>query len=361
MYGFDLTKGDGNDEEEMKPSDFWVTYLAADKYLVEELKDELILGSMNRLNKFNVCLLLDQFLKIPLDEIGGLVCKEKGAILNGFKKFIQAFSKDAFGSEAFNEIEKDTLIHLLSLEFLNLSETDVLNACLRWTNAEVKRQGLVATIENKQKVFSQVKHFVRFTDLEYDELSKLSELKEVLTRDELASLFLKLTGECDQIAIECKTERQKSRKVYEVESGSSSRLISVLYSEFRISLRANRKVCITSIQTVLSSLDKNLELKVFKCEQGEFVPLAFLEFKKYLVNGDWCFEPGRALEIDSGVSYKFVFSFAKDSFYHLYTDSSFRANDNIELSLSDFGKYHCIKRINFCEISNYENAKPTSA
>ena len=363
MYGYDLTKDDGMGEQKLKPGDLCVTYLAADKYLVEELKEELILGSLTRLNKFEVCLLFEQFLKISFDEIGEFVCKEKELILNEFKKYIQAYSEDAFGSESFTEIEEDTLIQLLRLEFLNLSESKVLNACLRWTDAEVKRQGLVATMENRQKVFSNIKPFVRLTDLDYDQLSELSSLKEVLTIDELASLHLNWTGGCDQIAIERRTERQKSRNVYKAHENSDSQFPTMWVSEFSINLRSKfKKVCITSIQTNLSYIS-HLELKVFKFEQKELVPMPFLEFKKYLIGSEWCFEPGRALEIDPDVSYKFVFSFSKKSFRYLYRTTSFTTSmdgNRFDITLSDFGECHCIKSLNFCQISNYENATSKS-
>ena len=75
MYGFDLIREDGKGE--MKPTEFWVTYLAADKYLVEELKDELIVGSVSRQNTRRPCLLCDQLLRMPFDKIGSFVSKEK--------------------------------------------------------------------------------------------------------------------------------------------------------------------------------------------------------------------------------------------------------------------------------------------
>ena len=356
MYGYDLNKGNGSGEEEMKPGDLWVTYLAADKYLVEELKDDLMLGSMHRLNKFNVCLLFEQFLMIPLDEVKEFVCKEMEMILDELKKYIQAFSEDAFGSEYFTQIEEETLVHLLRLEFLNLPESDVLKACLRWTEAEIERQGLVSTIENRQKVFSKIKSFVRFTDLDFDQLSELSGLREVLTHDELASLHLKWTGKCNQIAIECRTERQKSRKIYEVNCGPLAYFNrNKSLSEFSIKLISDRKVCITSIQTNQSYIS-NLELKVFNWEQNERVPLAFLEFKRYLTDEGWCFEPRRALEIDSRVKYELFFSFSKKEFYSIYKNKSFGTN-SFGFEFSEFGEAHCIKSFKFCEVSNYGNAK----
>ena len=366
MYGYDLTKGDEKGEQELKPGDFWVTYLAADKYLVEKLKDELMLGSVYRQNKANVCLLFDQFLKIPFDEVGSFLREEKGTILNEFKKFIQAYSKDAFESESFTEIDEETLIELLRLEFLNLSESDVLKACLRWVNAEVEREGLVATSENKQKVFSQVKPFVRFIDLDYDQLTELGELKDVLPIEELASLFLKMSSLGNRVIIDCKTERQKGRKVYEVGRSSlsqitwSNRPFKENFSRFSINLRANQKVCITSIQTMLNTSVERLELKVFRCEQGGDVPLAFVEFTKYLLDGNWCFQPGRALEIDPSLSYKLVFNLVDKLFEYAYNTTSFSTivgGDEFKFSLSEFGRYHCIKGFNFCQISNYENAK----
>ena len=364
MYGYDLTKGDEKDEQELKPCDLWVTYMAADKYLVEGLKDELMLGSVYRLNKFNVCLLFDQFLKIPLDEVGSFLRKDKGALLNEFKKFIQVYSKDAFESESFLEIDEETLVELLKLEFLNMPETDVLRACLRWTDAEMKRQGLVATNENKRKVFSQVKPFVRFIDLNYDQLTELAELKDVLSIEELGSVFLKLTGGCDHISIDCKTERKKGRKVYEAifDDGFSSIDEDYYVYKLSVNLKVNQKVCITSIQTYLKSSVSNLELKGFKQGQEEFVPLPFVEFKRHLVHGKWCFEPGRTLEIDPHVNYQLVFSFAaiELQFEYFSNSSSFstRVGENkYHFSLRDFGKYHCIKSLHFCQISNYEKTK----
>lgn len=346
----------------MKLSDLWVTYLAADKYLVEELRGELILGSMNRLNKFNVCLLYDQFLRIPFDDTGSLICRE--ATLNSLKKFIQAYSRDAFESESFTEIEEDTLVNLLGFEFLNMPESDVLNACLKWVNAQVERQGLVATAENKQKVFAPIKHFIRFTDLEDEQLGKMNELKEALSLDEFASLFLKLTKEWDQFSIEYKTERKKGKKIYSVSDSSSSYFSpKKRFSELKVKLKSNQKVCITSIQ-LLSNIPDNLKLKVFKYEpnEKEFVQLAFLEFTLYRVYGKQYLEPGRPLEIDLNVDYKFVFNFAEHEFCRLQTGTSFGTDvgqDRFSLMLSEFDVGHLIREFEFCQISNYETAKST--
>lgn len=352
MYGYELIKEDGKGE--LKTGDLCVTYLAADKYLVEELPGLLVWGSLNGMKKTNVCVLFNQFLKFPFK------LEENKVFLNMFNELVQAYSKDAFESESFSEIEEATLIHLLRLEFLNLPESNVLKACLRWTNAEVKRQGLVATKGNKQKVFSKVKPFVRFADLDLEELKEVGELKDVLPPDELTSLFSKLTGWCDRVAIECKTERQKGRKVYEV----SGNLLSYLkdgkcLSKISIGLITNRKVCITSIQTTLPILMKNLKLSVYDHKHGFSGPEVSAEFERYLmVDEKWRFEPKTAFVIEPDVSYQFVFTFGDGSIQYFYRDTIFetRLGEYFKLTLSEFGEGHCIKSFTFCEISNYENA-----
>ena len=127
-------------------------------------------------------------------------------------------------------------------------------------------------------------------------------------------------------------------------------------------LRANKKVCITSIETSLTNYANNLEFRIFKDERGEFVPLLFLEFEPYLGNEKWCLEPGRAFEIDPDLDYKFSLEFSSTRIGYPSKGSSFVTDDGqnkFELTLSDFGNYHCIKGFNFCELSNYESAKST--
>ena len=356
MYGYDLIEE--YESEEIKLGDLWATYMAADKYLVEELKEGLIVSSVSRLNRFTACILFDQFLKMPFEKIGSFVFKEKEAILNEFKKTIQAHSKAAFESESFLAIEADTLIQILRFEFLNLPELDVLKACLRWMNAEIVRLGLVPVAENKRKVFSSIKSFVRFTDLRDKELSDLSELKEVLSPDEYASLFLRLTGKCDQIAIKYKNERKVGRKVYEVKNNEFFSGGIIVNTTGK--LRANKKVCITFIETSLPSRAENLKFRIFKEEQGEFVPLPFLESAPYLCNENWCLELERAFEIDPDLDYKFSLEFSYGKRGYSSKGSSFVTDDGqnkFELTLSDFGNYHCISGFNFCELSNFESAK----
>ena len=358
MYGYDLSRVDGKGE--MKPTDLWVTYMVADKYLVEELKFELILGTMTKLNKFNVCLLYDQFLEMPFDKIGGLIYEKTP--FKEFEKFIQAYSKAAFESESFLEIETETLVRILSFEFLNLPELDVLKACFRWVNAEIERLELVPTAENKRKVFVPIKSFVRLTDLGYEQFGELSELKEVLSPEEYASLLWRFAGKCDKIATECKTERKVGGKVYGVKIHPNYQNENVKRSNFTVILQANQKVCITSIQTTITSLTRSLELKVFKYEESmeNYVQLPFLEFATYLVEKKWCLEPGRALEIDPHVNYKFIFDFAERLLDCLAANYfvTYHSLDRFELSLKGFNNnnyndyYHCIAGLNFCRISN---------
>ena len=103
------------------------TYIAANKYLAFGLIKDLL---ENSLKISNVCLAYDQLAKL---EIGD-------SLIRDFKHRITAWFSEACASDSFTQIGQDTLVCILKFDVLNISELDLLKACMRWTDNEVAKR-----------------------------------------------------------------------------------------------------------------------------------------------------------------------------------------------------------------------------
>ena len=175
--------------------------MAADKYLIYHLGDRLLERIKNETNQSNCCFIYDQLIKL----------QKEVEELNHVRNFIEKNSNSAFKNELFTQISQDTLIDILEMNCLCIKEIDILIACLNWVDAEVKRQKLDATIENKQKVFAPFKSLIKFRETKFDEIKKIGcQLRNLLNDKEIASLLLHLVDQSSPLEIECRTLRAKA-------------------------------------------------------------------------------------------------------------------------------------------------------
>ena len=107
--------------------------MAADKYIVYHLCDSLLKCIEENLDPANFCLIYDQLIKIQK-------VKDVKSTLNYVKNLIGQCGQEAFKNKYFTQIDQDTLIDLLKMENLDISEIDALKACAKWVDAEISRQ-----------------------------------------------------------------------------------------------------------------------------------------------------------------------------------------------------------------------------
>ena len=150
------------------------------------------------MNESNSCLVYEQLIKIQPDN----------KLVNQAKRLIQFKTKCGFKSDFFLQIDLNTLLDLLDMD-LCISEIELLKVCANWTHEEVLRLGLEPNSINKQNVFKPIKEYIKFSDLTLEALEGFSQIQDLLTIDELASLFLHLIDKRTPLSINCKTSRKK--------------------------------------------------------------------------------------------------------------------------------------------------------
>ena len=317
--------------------------MAADKYLVDYLGDNLIERIKNELNESNCCLIYDQLVKLPKEE----------KALNRVRNLIEINSEAAFNNEFFTQITLDTLIDILEMKCLLIDEIDVLVACSKWVDAKVKRQKLDATIKNKQKIFAPLKSLIKFKEIKFDEIIQIgTNLRNLLCDKDITSLFLHLVDETLQLEIECKTLRTKP-KIYSVSisvEGISGNIGN--FCKFELDLTVNQSVVWTSIQTSFRDINRKLELNVYE-NKNEMLNL---KHENILINDEWCFKFKNGLRLDVLNEYKLSFiSNQSGNFEDFCKNFKFKLEEDdkiFEFELSSKGhSFHCIKKIEFCASS----------
>lgn len=353
FYGYEVS--------DLDLSELYETYVAADKYQVNDLTD-LSEYVKTTLDASNCCLVYDQLLKLPNENV---------LKLNYVKRMIQLHAKKAFKSESFTKIHLKTLVSILELHHLNIDEIDILKTCLRWTEIECARRGMVAISENTREIFEPIKHLINFQSLRVEQLHNI-EFKRLLSDDEITSLLNK----SKERKIECRPFREPW-KLYAVQDSGESyfSLYKVAHScapwldtcprgmygnseqlsKISFRLKVNHPVWIESIYTHLPTNIKRLRLSIY--ENDEKVDLeTTLDGPK--TTRRWNFRFEKCLQIEPNQDYKLKFEFQKftfdDSSYKLSKKTELRLNDDMDDMRTkfevDLRKYHCIHKIEFYSI-----------
>ena len=226
-------------------------------------------------------------------------------------------------------------------------EIDILIACSNWVDAEVKRQELNATIENKQKVFSPFKSLIKFREIMFDEIKKIGcQLRNLLNDKEIASFLLHLVDQSSSLEIECRTLRPKAN-IYSLSVNPYFDIYDHLDC-FENYLTVTKNVSITSIQTLLGSDKSNLNLNIYENN----VKILNLKCEKVLIDDKWCFKFNDNLQLNAINKYELHFTFDYNDIYHreISKGFTFRLEENgkiIEFTIEPINKdCHCINKIN---------------
>jgi len=290
---------------------------------------------------------------VPLDRVRKLICHNSAA---------------AFQNKYFVNISQDTLVDLLSMDALNIKEIDVLKSCGKWIDEEIKRQNLELNQTNKQMVFEPIKNFIKFSEITFDELRRFYSIKDLLSSDELSSLFLHHLN-ISKFKVECNTKRMR----LELRSANCNNVSNhpvVLnhgytpimatqqrnYSEFSLVFKTSKSIVITSIYTFLPITVRGLELSIYDMAN---VKVEFQYVMKYSQPDNLCyFQFTDSVAIDSTRDYRFVFKFQSTKIMHtqLSRDTTMiqwvkDVSLLFNLTSSVNQGYHCLNKIDFYSIS----------
>ena len=262
--------------------------MAADKYLVHHFSEALIEYVKNNLNAESSCLIYDQLIKIG---------EREELSLADVRTMIIEISKATLESDHFKQIDQETLIGLLSLDELSVTEDDLLVAVAKWVDCEVQRQGLPVNDENRRKVFEPIKPYILFSALKLEKIGSCKEITKLLTLEEIGSLLLHLLNKENPWTIELKSSR-KAGHCYIV-FGNDSFNPSGYYRSRVVRLSVNQRVRILSIYLTYSEMASDVSLQIL---DSNGVDLG-LEINRSVKNGRLCFSLNPPLNAQRNCSY----------------------------------------------------------
>lgn len=325
--------------EDLDLSELFETYMAGDKYQVYNMSETIFAFIKNILSTSNCCIIYDQLMKFPTEYV---------VPLDQVKQIIRHNSESAFKNKYFVHISQATLVDLLNMDALIIKEIDVLNSCAKWVAEEIKRLNLELNRANKQMVFEPIKTLIRFSDITFDELKNCEQFNELLSNDELTSLFLHLLYK-SKFTVECTTARirleLKSAYCNKTMNQHNNYFNVQSVSELSLVFKATKCIYIAVIHTFLPTTILDLKLSIFLAN-GPEVQLKYVKLLSQIDNM-WSFRFVDPVAIDSTIAYKFVFKFQNSSLAHN------QLSQNTQMVLQDGDKSFVI--CNLSSISYYGN------
>ena len=311
--------------------------MAADKYLLHHFGKAFFDYVKSKLNAKSSCLIYDQLVKIGEREEIRLAEVRTTIIEN---------SRATFESEHFTQIDQETLISLLSLDRLSITEFDLLVAVSKWVDCEAQRRGLLVNCKNRRQVFKPIKSYILFAALTAEQVANCKELAELLTSEEVGSLLWSLMNKAKPLKIETKTARRIGAR-----NPSSVFVDAVSCSPANgtpcirgIAIGANRRVAIHAIHT-LYSVNASLSLSIFSLD---FIELSYIKKEDSAKDGKWSvlIEPPLVLEADKFVYFVVIgHDSLKDG--DQLSNQTKLTRESVAFSVSHSSDYHYLRGLEF--------------
>ncbi|XP_044730523.1 BTB/POZ domain-containing protein 6 isoform X2 [Chrysoperla carnea] len=171
------------DDIQLEADTVLATLYVAKKYIVPHLARACVTYLETSLTAKNACLLLSQSRLF-----------EEPDLMQRCWEVIDAQAEMALKSEGFVDIDMSTLKSVLSRETLNCKETHLLDAALKWADAECLRRELTPSPQNKRAVLSDTLYLIRIPTMSIDEFANGAAQLGILTLQETIDIFLHFTA-----------------------------------------------------------------------------------------------------------------------------------------------------------------------
>jgi len=127
--------------------------------------------------------------------------------------FIEENIEDVIQTPGWDDLPVDKLASILRSDALTIEEPDLFKACLRWAVSDCKRQNLEPNAENRNKILKPLVPYIRFGNMNMEDVATLVHASGVLTPSQLLPLFTYLGGERkDRGAIEFNINKRSGPK-----------------------------------------------------------------------------------------------------------------------------------------------------
>jgi BTB/POZ domain-containing protein 3/6 len=161
------------------------TLYAAKKYITPYLATQCVRFLETSLDAKNACLLLSQSRLF-----------EEETLTNRCLEVIDAQTEEALHSDAFLEVDHDTLQTIFNRETLNIrSELSLLEAAVRWADEECIRCHIPPTNENRRAKIGRALYNIRFPAMRLQDFADGPAQSSILSSAEICDLFLHFTSQ----------------------------------------------------------------------------------------------------------------------------------------------------------------------
>ncbi|CAB4008512.1 BTB POZ domain-containing 6-B-like [Paramuricea clavata] len=153
------------------------------KYIVPSLTEKCVKAVERMLKAENVMSFLEQATHF-----------DERKLQTSCLKFIKSNTKQVVASEHFNNISQKTLASLLKLDCLDISEVELFQAVLKWSDFQCSKKDMDATRENRRSLIGDAIYDLRFLAMNEKEFAKNVATSELLTSEEIVPIYNKFNG-----------------------------------------------------------------------------------------------------------------------------------------------------------------------
>ena len=159
-----------------------VLYLAR-KYMVPSLADKCVEYLRDNLDPSNV------FSILPSAQL-----YEEKSLVNRCWEVVDKQTEEAVKSDAFATIERTLLEAVVVRDTLTVEEIELFKAVDLWATKECQRQGLAADGASKRRILEHIIKEIRFPTMKREEFASVVLDSDILTREEVFSIFKRLNS-----------------------------------------------------------------------------------------------------------------------------------------------------------------------
>lgn len=243
-----------------------------------------------------------------------------------------------------------------------MSEFEILEACSRWVHAKLEKSNKKPSWQNVRKEFEEIRSLIKFTDLNVDELGKMSEkpeLRNILSFSEMGSLFFYLKNKTTKPTIEWRTNRLTMQPFVTEDLGVFHN--STCRESFTTrELHSNRRILISSIFTFIDT-GHEANISIINMLTKEEIKL---EAERECHESKWVFHLRPHLEVCPTQRYSLRFAIKsidslgyliiggkKEFYYQRDTDYQYRIYISSPNDCYYSENYHFIRKILFYDCS----------
>ena len=190
------------DEPSLKADNVLSTLYAAKKYIMPHLERVCVEYLKDKVNASNACQLLSD-------------CRifEEPEAMQRCWDFIDTQTEVALQSDGFTDITYQTLEEILSRDTLNVRETVVFEAAMRWAKEECIRQGRDASAQQCREVLGDAFYQLRFSTMTLNEFANGPGHSGLLNTQEVNDIFFYFAA-TDKPRLKFPTTPRKCRQLH---------------------------------------------------------------------------------------------------------------------------------------------------